>query len=330
MILALIAYSILAAGLAGLTAHGAEATLRAARRPGRVPWMVAILVAVVAPFVVPFIPEEGPLAVPVGFRDAGSIVVSPAEGLGGLASLDPFVAALWVLASAGLLGAVGVAGWRLQRWRATWRATRLQGTPVLVSGHIGPAVVGLWDGQIVLPEWALREESRTLGLLLEHERQHLAARDHRLLGVGIAALVLMPWNLALWWIVSRLRLAAEIDCDARVLAGTRSDVVSYGSLLIAVGQRLASAPAVGVAFSRPASNLEHRIRALASEGSSQRVGRGIGWLGLTAVSFGLLCLAPHPVIEVCRELVPPTAPTSLVLGVVPHAPTVIEVLDLPN
>ena len=35
------------------------------------------------------------------------------------------------------------------------------------------------------------------------------------------AVVLMPWNLPLWWQWRRLRFAIEVDCDARVLASGR-------------------------------------------------------------------------------------------------------------
>lgn len=61
----------------------------------------------------------------------------------------------------------------------------------------------------------------------------------------------MPWNPALWWIVRRLRLAIETDCDRRVLhAGT--DVHAYGVLLLNAAARYARAPLLaGTAFALP-------------------------------------------------------------------------------
>ena len=58
-----------------------------------------------------------------------------------------------------------------------------------------------------------------------------------LIAAAAWAVALFPWNPALWLIVKRLRLAIEIDCDARVLAGRRSDVRDYGMLLLTVGSR---------------------------------------------------------------------------------------------
>ena len=40
----------------------------------------------------------------------------------------------------------------------------------------------------------------------------------------------MPWNLALWWQLRRLRLAVEMDCDNRVVAAL-GDPNPYGCFL---------------------------------------------------------------------------------------------------
>ena len=55
-------------------------------------------------------------------------------------------------------------------------------------------------------------------LLLAHAQCRLAARDPQLLALAYALIVLMPWNLPLWWQLHRLRFAIEVDCDARMLA----------------------------------------------------------------------------------------------------------------
>ena len=44
-----------------------------------------------------------------------------------------------------------------------------------------------------------------------HEAEHRAARDTWLLFVGALLVVLTPWNAALWWQISRLRAAVELD-----------------------------------------------------------------------------------------------------------------------
>ena len=44
-------------------------------------------------------------------------------------------------------------------------------------------------------------------------------RDPLVLHAAALLALVTPWNLALWWLNRRLRLAVELDCDARVLAG---------------------------------------------------------------------------------------------------------------
>src|SRR6266487_6960503 len=74
------------------------------------------------------------------------------------------------------------------------------------------------------------------------------------ISTSAAALVLMPWNPALWWQVRRLRLAVEIDCDGRVLArgGTPPE---YFELLLQVGRRRARFALAVPALGEPASFL---------------------------------------------------------------------------
>src|SRR5262249_36347102 len=54
-------------------------------------------------------------------------------------------------------------------------------------------------------------------LVIAHEQAHLARHDPQILTLALLLLVLMPWNLPLWWQLQRLRRAIEVDCDARVL-----------------------------------------------------------------------------------------------------------------
>ena len=52
----------------------------------------------------------------------------------------------------------------------------------------------------------------------QHEREHQRARDPLLLHAAAVGALVMPWNPAVWWMLSRLKLAVEMDCDARVFA----------------------------------------------------------------------------------------------------------------
>jgi hypothetical protein len=212
-----------------------------------------------------------------------------------VAALDGPLAAGWMgmsaLAVLVLLGAAAV----LERRRRRWRAAEVEGVPVLLSPDTGPAVVGLFRSRIVLPEWVVREaEPGVRALLMEHEREHLRAGDPRLLALGLAAVALAPWNPAAWYGLRRLRLAIEVDCDARVLA-RRADVRAYGSLLLEVGRRGTGGRLLAAAFSEPVSFLERRIRIM----TSPRV--RFPWLragGFGAVALALVavaCEAPGPV-----------------------------------
>jgi TonB family protein len=165
---------------------------------------------------------------------------------------------------------------------------------VLLAEDVGPAVAGLWPPRVVIPGWALKLTEQQQRLMLAHEKEHLRARDPCLLAAGTAALVLAPWNPALWWLVRRLRLAVEMDCDARVLSRGHS-TADYAELLLQVGQHRARLPLTVAALGEPQSFLERRIRRMAVQLPRWR------WLGAVAASsVGVIaiiaaCEAPRPV-----------------------------------
>jgi bla regulator protein blaR1 len=150
---------------------------------------------------------------------------------------------LWLAGSvlAGL--ALALSYLRLRGQRSRWAESEVDGVPVLVSETAGPAVVGLRRSRIVVPSWVLEEPEARRRMILAHEAEHIAAGDARLVTGALAALVLAPWNPAAWWQVRRLRLAAELDCDARVLR-RGADLRGYAGLLLDVGMRFGDGAAV--------------------------------------------------------------------------------------
>jgi beta-lactamase regulating signal transducer with metallopeptidase domain len=154
-----------------------------------------------------------------------------------------------------------VANLRLRRRIPGWQPTTLHGHAVLVSESMGPALIGAWRPRMVIPRWLLDGPVATQSLVLEHERQHIAARDPLLIRAGVLLLAAMPWNLPLWWVYMRMRQAIELDCDARVLA-TGAEPRSYGEVLLAIAGRSPHMPAGMVAMSEPVSALERRIQNL--------------------------------------------------------------------
>ena len=114
------------------------------------------------------------------------------------------------------------------------------------------------------------------------------ARDPYLLYFAAIAVALMPWNPALWYAARRLRLAIELDCDARVLRRHPSPE-TYGMLMLAIAQRRAAPPPLFAALlSEPATQLERRI--LAMRTSSTRLVRTTV-IGGALVAAGALAVA---------------------------------------
>src|SRR5206468_12861387 len=211
-----------------------------------------------------------------------------------LGDLDAALTWAWGLSAGAVALALVGAGLRLAAWRRRWRVTTLDGRTVLVSENVGPAVVGVWRPQVVLPAWSLELRSGERRLMLLHEDEHVRAHDPWLRAAGAASLVLAPWNPALWWQLRRLRLAVEMDCDARVLA-RGGDTPAYAELLLRVGQRRARLPLGAPALGEPVSFLGRRIRRMVTALPRWRwAGAAAG--GLIAVAAVIAaCEAPRPV-----------------------------------
>jgi beta-lactamase regulating signal transducer with metallopeptidase domain len=175
--------------------------------------------------------------------------------------LDQPLALLWVASTAAMLFACGIAWLGLHRAARRWPTVDVDGGRVLVSEQLGPAVFGLLRPRVVVPHWLLEAPEPMRAISLQHEREHVAARDHVLLVVALLLVALTPWNLALWWQLRRLRFAIEVDCDARVTRrGT--DPIAYANALLAVQRRHAATPFTAIALTEPKSQLERRIRLL--------------------------------------------------------------------
>jgi beta-lactamase regulating signal transducer with metallopeptidase domain len=182
----------------------------------------------------------------------------------------------------------------LVRQRRRWRRSLVDGTTVLVSPNLGPAVVGVLRPEVVLPEWALEAAPNELALILAHEREHARARDPLVLQLAWFGVLAMPWNPAAWWMLKRLRVAVELDCDARVLRVT-TDRTAYGALLLSVGLRhRGRVPAMAPALLERTSTLTRRI--LAMQDHRRRFPR-LSAIAATAGAVGALavaCAAPSP------------------------------------
>jgi len=137
------------------------------------------------------------------------------------------------------------------------------GQPFAVAEALGPAVVGFLRPKIVLPRWLLATPTETLSMVVTHEEEHLRARDTLLLAGGLGAIVLAPWNPFVWIQLSRLRLAIELDCDARVV-GRGVSSTRYAAVLLEVGSRSTPLPVGATALAEPPHFLERRMKTLIS------------------------------------------------------------------
>lgn len=309
-------YCVAVGVLLSACAAALDAALRPLRRPTRWVWIAALVLTLAGPAAVRafgFLPRPAPTLPPAaapqwtaGKRPKGAAPVTrtpprsarPAlpelPAVIGTGRLERPLTALWIASSAlSALALAGLAG-ALARRRRGWAPAEVDGVPVLVSADVGPAVVGLLRGRIVLPQWVVDGDAESRALVMEHEREHLRAGDPRLLAGALALAVLTPWNPAVWWQLRRLRLAVEADCDARVLR-RRGDVRAYGSVLLEVGRRASrSRLAAAAAFAEPVSTLERRIRIMTAPRARRPLLRAAGLGALAAALAIAACEAPAP------------------------------------
>jgi beta-lactamase regulating signal transducer with metallopeptidase domain len=164
----------------------------------------------------------------------------------------------WRMASMALALVILASGAHLSWRRRRWDRGHMAGTAVYISEDSGPAVVGFLRPHIVVPRWLTKLSVDEQELVIAHERSHLGAYDTQLLTIAVCLLACMPWNPMLWWQLRRLRLAIEIDCDARVLS-LGYPVARYSETLIAVGERQSASYAMTMARYGSKSFLEQRI-----------------------------------------------------------------------
>jgi bla regulator protein BlaR1 len=292
----------------------AERALIAGRGPVRLVWIGAVALSLLLPAVAfrfaqrPVVPPSAASLVPdVSSDRTDEIAAAPVMPISKaahsssaprdwrmkLARYDEPLAIAWITLSLALtvnfLGGIVALVWM----RRGWKRRDVQGVPVYVSASTGPAVVGAVSPAIVIPQWVLALEPSQLALMLRHEEEHRRAGDGRLLTVAELALIAMPWNIALWWQILRLRAAVELDCDARVLQ--HADARSYGDLLLEMARpRRVLQLSGATAFAERATQLERRIRVLGRHRvRTSRAARALATsIGLAAVS--LAWVAPRP------------------------------------
>lgn len=189
-------------------------------------------------------------------------------------STDKYLTAIWVIMTAGLSLLMVVVQLRLARERKAWPVATLRAVRVRVAPKVGPAVIGVIHPDIVVPQWLLGRSGDEQRLVLEHESEHMRAMDPLLLMFGCAAVAAVPWNPAAWWMLSRLRLAVELDCDARVLRGGVAPK-TYGDLLIDLAEQCSGFRMSVAALADDSSHLQQRLNAMKPAFSRFARARGV-------------------------------------------------------
>ena len=152
---------------------------------------------------------------------------------------------------------------RFRRMRRSWPTSELQGVCVRIAPDGGPVVIGVLHPEIVIPQWLLGRSAEEQRVVLTHEQEHIRAGDPWLLAVACIVAASLPWHPLVWWMVSRLRLAIELDCDTRVLK-RGIPPQTYGSLLIDLAGQCSGLPVRALALADNRSHLKRRLLAMKS------------------------------------------------------------------
>ena len=293
MIASWMLYTALVGALMTVAASGLESAAAARRLPRRFIWFVALVLSTLWPAadaVRRLAPQHTRAVRVLPFTitvQAPAMVIRPAEPNWPVL-IDRGLIVAWVGLSGLLLLRLIRGMIRLRRTRSAWARHDVDGTPVRLSPNVGPAVVGLRSMDVVLPEWILSLDTPLRAIVLRHEEEHRTARDPYLLFVAAVVVALMPWNIALWLQTRRLRLAIEMDCDARVLRAHPSPE-RYGLLMMTIAQRRSIAPTLfAPMLTEPTTQLERRIIAMRT--TTGRLAR-VTVYGGTLIALGVLAFA---------------------------------------
>ncbi len=300
----------------GVAAAAVDPLVRARRSGARGVWLAALAVAVTWPVLVPVVrplvtPPAAELVVfaaPAALPSAGVEVpitesapwwsrvgaaLSPAameyparRAVSLLGRFDSLALGAWLVLSGVLLVRLLRAAGHVRRLAREAVHTTVDGEPVLLADGFGPASVGWRAPRVVLPPWVLALDAPLRALVLRHEREHCRTGDPRQMWIAAFATALMPWNAGLWWITRRLRLALELDCDARTLR-PGGDPLLYAKLLLFMTQQHpvpASRLRLASSLIGSRSHLGRRIRAMQRPfASSPRVRFAFGAVAALAV-----------------------------------------------
>jgi len=312
--------SLAFSALLGLSILAAELLVASFGRPRRGLWAVALAMTVIWPlagwFMVPRVAPEWVVRPyePVAASVSAELPPAAASVVGGewsMPSLPPVVTVgvVWGVLSLVMAGVVLRGVLLLRRTRRAARQDVLLGETVLRTRDVGPAVVGVGRASLLMPEWLWELDEKLQRLVLHHELEHQRAGDPWLVWGGVLATVLTPWNPVVWWMTYRLRLAMEIDCDARTMRAHPDAASQYPRLLLLIAhmrQRPQYTPQLAPLLIPSASQLSRRMRAMKNP---MPLRSPLAKLAVAAIAFGLWSAACSR--QIAGNLAGPAVPVVL-------------------
>lgn len=254
-------WSLLVFGtLAALAAWAAEHARWLLGATRRLPWLVALIATAAWPQIQSTVGHlMASSSTMAALQLPPLVIVSRAASA--VSSSKPWLATgfalLWGVFSLVLLVRLALSARAATAALRTGEPAVVDGAAVVLSDLAGPAVVGWVKPHVLWPRWLSDIDPSLRRLILQHEREHCRAHDPRCVLAAECAVVLMPWHPAVWWMRNRLRVAIELDCDERVLAGDE-DAPRYGRLLMLLAQRQPSLRLASM-LAEPRSLLSRRI-----------------------------------------------------------------------
>lgn len=207
----------------------------------------------------------------------------------------------WAGTSGLMLLTVTVTTLRVRARTARARRSVLDGVPVRIDDSLGPAASPFHGGEIIVPTWLESVDTSLRGLVLTHEQQHLRTADPIVLFVATAIVALFPWSPAAWWMLKRLRLAIEVDCDNRTVERHSAHGVDerqrYARLLILAAQHHAEKQrpfGASVVLSAASSHLSRRLHMLSNPIVRPTRARVLSLIGATLAVTTLAFAMPRP------------------------------------
>ncbi|WP_430391794.1 M56 family metallopeptidase [Dyella sp. 20L07] len=307
-------YAALVAVFLSVAALIGERAAKQRQRATRGLWFIAMILSLLLPVIITFVSIPIPAifhdvapVTTVTLREATSIPMPAGmfvwDALEHKAStsrvIDTTIGYLWLTLSVLLLCTFAIATASLRQQKRRWKEGNLCQAAVLFSPNVGPAVIGIFRPRIVVPMWLAAATEAQQKHVIAHEGEHLRALDPQLLALALTLVVIMPWNIALWWQLHRLRRAVEVDCDARVLLGG-SDLREYCETLIEVGQYRSTTIGVAAGMSESVSFLEQRIKLMLLKPKR--------WTRASAIGLAFLSVG---VAAVAAQVTPPSASTQI-------------------